>query len=126
MKSTIGLALVSGLALFLAGCASSAGSAPAAGAVAAPSTPIASSGEVAKVSKEFNLAVKCPGIHYLKKKGWSDEAIMQQMQVVEGDIPNCEAWTASQPRGFVPPPPPGSPAAARLGAPQNGGATKTQ
>lgn len=127
MKSTIGLALASGLALFLAGCASGAGGGAAAGGTVAGPSGGSATGAVAKVDKEFNLAVKCPGIHYLKKKGWSDQAIVQQMQVMEDDIPTCEAWTASQPKGFVPPPPSGNPAAAKLGTgTKDFGPTKTQ
>ena len=71
-------------------------------------------------ARNFNLSVKCPGVHYLKKKGWSDQQIMQQESVEEQDIPACERWVAAQPKGYVPPAPAGTPVAAK--APSAGGA----
>ena len=112
MKRMIGLALASGLALLVAGCASqpsSGGNAASASAAPAEST-----------SRDFNLAVKCPGVHYLKKKGWTDQQIMEQESLEEKDIPACEQWVAAQPKGYVPAPPPGTPVAAK--APATGGA----
>ncbi len=105
MKRKIGLVLASGLALLVAGCASQSSS----GGSAAPG----SAAPTESTSRNFNLAVKCPGVHYLKKKGWSDAQIMQQESVEEGDIPACEQWVAAQPKGYVPPPPPGTPVAAK-------------
>ena len=58
--------------------------------------------------RDFNLRVKCPGIHELKVHGWSDQQIIQQLSVSQEDIPACEAWVQNQPKGYVPPPPPGS------------------
>ncbi len=111
MKRKIGLALASGLALLIAGCASQSTS----GGNAAPS-----SSAPASTERNFNLAVKCPGVHYLKKKGWTDQQIMQQESLEESDIPACEQWVQAQPKGYVPPPPPGTTAAAK--APSTGGA----
>jgi hypothetical protein len=120
MKRKIGLALAAGLALLVAGCASqgssggsSGGGGGGGGMPAASQNP-----SVANTSKNFNLAVKCPGVHYLKKKGWSDQQIMQQESVDEEDIPACEQWVQAQPKGYVPPPPGG---AAPAGAPAPAG-----
>ena len=106
MKRKIGLALATGLALLVASCASqsSSGSGGTSGAAAAP----AQAPAVAETSRNFNLAVKCPGVHWEKKHGWSDAQIMQQESVEEGDIPACEQWVAAQPKGYVPPPPGGT------------------
>jgi hypothetical protein len=62
--------------------------------------------------RDFNLRVKCPGIHELKMHGWSDQQIIQQLSVSQEDIPACEAWVQSQPKGYVPPPPGGASASA--------------
>jgi hypothetical protein len=114
MKRKIVLALASGLALLVAGCASqTSGGAGAASTAPAP-------GPASETSRNFNLAVKCPGVHYLKSKGWSDQQIMQQESVEQQDIPACEQWVREQPKGYVPPPPPGTPMAAK--APATGGA----
>jgi hypothetical protein len=105
MKTTIGLALASGLFVIIAGCAtggSSGGSGAAGGSVASAGPDI----------RNFNLEVKCPGIHYFKTHGKSDSDIMEQLQVEQSDIDTCEAWAAAQPKGYVPPPPPGVVAAA--------------
>lgn len=112
MKRKIGLALASGLALLVAGCATQGGTGGAAGSAApAPA-------ETTSTARNFNLAVKCPGVHYLKKKGWSDQQIMQQESIEQEDIPACEQWVAAQPKGYVPPPPAGTPVAAK--APSTG------
>lgn len=109
MKRTIGFALASGLAFLVAGCAaggggagtgaSSGGSAPAGGAQTASTGPSV---------RDFNLQVKCPGIHTEKKLKWDDEKIMAHENVTAEDIASCEAFTASQPKGYVPPPPVGA------------------
>lgn len=122
MKRKIGLALATGLALLIAGCSSqstSGGSAggPAGGAGAAGGNPAAAS-----TARNFNLAVKCPGVHWEKKHGWSDQQIMQQESVEAEDIPACEQWVQAQPKGYVPPPPGGAMAAKGPSAPE-GGAT---
>ena len=104
MKRIIGFALATGLALLVAGCASENGGAGAGGAAAggtAQAQPAA--------ARNFNLAVKCPGVHYLHKKGWTDQQIMEQESLTEAaDIPACEEWVAHQPKGYVPAAPPGS------------------
>ena len=122
MKRKIGLALATGLALLIAGCASqsssgSSGGAGAGGTVGAapPNNPAAAS-----VARNFNLAVKCPGVHLLKKKGWSDQQIMQQESVEQEDIPACEQWVQAQPKGYVPPPPGGTVAEKGSTAPAGG------
>ncbi len=107
MKRKIGLALATGLALLVAGCASSSGGGGTGGGAAAP----AQAPAVTETSRNFNLAVKCPGVHWEKKHGWSDEQIMQQESVEQQDIPACEQWVAAQPKGYVPPPPGGTVAA---------------
>ena len=114
MKRKIGLALAMGLALLIAGCASQSSSGAGAGSTAPASAPATAT------SRNFNLAVKCPGVHYLKTKGWSDQQIMQQESIEEQDIPACEQWVQAQPKGYVPPPPAGTPVAAK--APSTGGA----
>ncbi|MGA8794071.1 hypothetical protein [Candidatus Binatus sp.] len=116
MKRKIGLALASGLALLVAGCASQSSS----GGNAAPG----SAAPTETTARNFNLAVKCPGVHYLKTKGWSNQQIMQQESVEEQDIPACEQWVQAQPKGYVPPPPPGTPMAAK--APAGGAPAPTQ
>jgi hypothetical protein len=55
----------------------------------------------------FDLAVRCPGVHYLVTKGKSKDEIQGQLQVTDDQINECEKYVASQPKGFVPPPPPG-------------------
>jgi len=119
MKRKIGLALASGLALLVAGCASQGGSsspaAPGGTAAAAPAV------AVPEATRNFNLAVKCPGVHWEKTHGWSAQQIMQQESIDEGDIPACEQWVAAQPKGYVPPPPAGTTASAKP-APAAGGA----
>ncbi len=114
MKRTIGLALALGLAVLVAGCASSGGgatggaAAPAAstgGATGAPTGASAASGS--GYIRNFNLAVKCPGVHWEKTHGWTEAQIIQQEAIEPGDIAACEQWVANQPKGYVPPPPPG-------------------
>lgn len=110
MKRKIGLALATGLALLIAGCASqstSGGSTAAGGAAGAPPA----TGAAATTARNFNLAVKCPGVHWEKTHGWSNAQIMQQESLEEDDIPACEQWVKEQPKGYVPPPPPGTVAA---------------
>jgi hypothetical protein len=64
------------------------------------------------------LAVKCPGVHWEKTHGWTDQQIMDQESLDSQDIPACEQWVQAQPKGYVPPPP-GGPMAAKApsGAP---------
>ena len=127
----LGLVMVAGLALAAAGCSQEAASNTATGQLMAPTssgavgTASTSNKATSDVNRTFSLAVKCPGVHYLKKKGWTDQQIMEQMQLMQDQIGACEVWTANQPKGFVPPPPPGA-AAAGNAAPSAGGATKTQ
>jgi len=115
MKRKIGLALATGLALLIAGCASQGGGGAAGGGAAAPAP---AAGAESSTARNFNLAVKCPGVHYLKTKGWTDQQIMQQESLNAEDIPACEQWVQAQPKGYVPPPPAGAVAAtAPSGAP---------
>jgi hypothetical protein len=112
MKRIIGFALASGLAMLVAGCASSGGGSTggaAAGGTQAAAEPAA--------TRNFNLAVKCPGVHYLKVHGWTEQQIMEQESLTEAsDIPACEEWVAHQPKGYVPAAPPGSTSAAAVKA----------
>jgi len=123
MKRTMGYALASGLALLVAGCAQMGGaSSGGASSPAAGGTQTASAGAVAR---DFNLQVKCPGIHLEKTKlKWDDDKIMSHENVTPDDIASCEAFTASQPKGYVPPPPGGTAAAAP--AATGGSPTKAQ
>ena len=107
MKRTLELALASGLALMIAGC-SSGSSSSSSGASADSSGQPASGSLASRVEPvRFNLAVRCPGVHYLVTKGKSKDEIMGQLQVTDDQIQECEKYVASQPKGFVPPPPPG-------------------
>lgn len=116
MRRTIKLLLFSaGLAFLVAGCANQSGGgtsagAPAGGQAAQGGTAAASTSESSM--RDFNLRVKCPGVHELKQHGWSDQQIVQQLGVAQEDIPACESWVQAQPKGYVPPPPPGTAAAA--------------
>lgn len=110
MKITIGLALASGLFLMVAGCATGGAGGAAPSGTTAGAAGGGGGGPVASVGGEirnFNLEVKCPGVHFLKTHGKSDQQIIQQLQVDESDIARCEAWAATQPKGYVPPPPAG-------------------
>jgi hypothetical protein len=105
MKRTISFALASGLAFLVAGCAAGGGgsAAPAGGGASAGGAQTASANTAVR---DFNLQVKCPGIHLEKSKlKWSDDKIMEHENVTPEDIAACEAFTASQPKGYVPPPP---------------------
>ena len=108
MKRTISFALASGLAVLVAGCAPSGGGAgaPAGGG---ESSAAGGSGrpDPRTGMRDFNLQVKCPGIHLEKTKlKWDDDKIMSHENVTPEEIASCEAFTASQPKGYVPPPPP--------------------
>jgi hypothetical protein len=121
MKLKIGFALAAGLALCVAGCASQGGTTSSGTSVAnagAPGGAPAQGESVSQTSKNFNLAVKCPGVHWEKTHGWSDAQIMQQESIEQEDIPACEQWVQAQPKGYVPPPPPGT--APAKGAPAGG------
>jgi len=115
MKRKIGLALATGLALLIAGCSSqstsggSTGGSSTAGGSTAGAPPV--TGAAATTARNFNLAVKCPGVHWEKTHGWSNSQIMQQESLEEDDIPACEQWVQAQPKGYVPPPPGGAVAA---------------
>jgi len=123
MKRKIGLALATGLALLIAGCASqgSSGGSSAGGGGKESSGP-APTGAAASTARNFNLAVKCPGVHWEKTHGWSNQQIMQQESLEEDDIPACEQWVQAQPKGYVPPPPGGTAPAKGPAAPGGGGA----
>lgn len=123
MKRTIVLALASGLAFLVAGCAAGGGAggggASTGGeASAAPSGGGAQTASAGSSVRDFNLQVKCPGIHLEKNKlKWDDDKIMSHENVTPEEIANCEAFTAAQPKGYVPPPPGGAPVAAAPAAP---------
>jgi hypothetical protein len=130
MKRTISLALASGLAILVAGCATGTGGGAggtSAGGAAATSSGGGTQTASAAGIRDFNLQVKCPGIHLEKSKlGWSDDKIMSHENVTPEEIASCEQWSASQPKGYVPPPPPGTPPAkqqAQSGTSAGGAAT---
>jgi len=124
MKRKIGLALAAGLALLVAGCSSqsSGGSSTGGGTAGAP----APTGAAATTARNFNLAVKCPGVHWEKTHGWSNDQIMAQESLEADDIPACEQWVQAQPKGYVPPPPGGAAPAKGPAAPAGGGAPAPQ
>jgi hypothetical protein len=125
MRRMIGFALASGLALLVAGCAGQGGGAAAPGPGDTSSAAVRSN--VPAATRNFNLAVKCPGVHWEKQHGWSNSQIMQQESLDENDIPACEQWVAAQPKGYVPPPPAGTTAAAQKPpAPAGGGPAPTK
>jgi hypothetical protein len=119
MKRKIGLALATGLALLIAGCASQSSSGGG-GAPGKESSAPAPTGAAATTARNFNLAVKCPGVHWEKTHGWSNQQIMQQESLEEDDIPACEQWVQAQPKGYVPPPPGGTVAEKGSTAPAGG------
>ena len=127
MKLTVGLTLASGLALLVAGCAGAGGGSGSSGGgegSAGDTKQIASAAGV----RDFNLQVKCPGIHLEKTKlKWDDDKIMTHENVTPDEIASCERFTASQPKGYVPPPPGGSPSAQASGggSATTGGAAAT-
>jgi hypothetical protein len=108
MKRKIGLALATGLALLVAGCSSQSGGSSGGGGASSAAAPPAAA---ASTARNFNLAVKCPGVHWEKTHGWSNQQIMQQESLEEDDIPACEQWVQAQPKGYVPPPANGAVAA---------------
>ncbi|HSU91142.1 MAG TPA: hypothetical protein VLI44_06820 [Sporolactobacillaceae bacterium] len=110
MRRMIGFALASGLALLVAGCAGQGGGEKFPAGPGETSS-AAVRANVPAATRNFNLAVKCPGVHWEKTHGWSNQQIMQQESLDENDIPACEQWVAAQPKGYVPPPPPGTPTA---------------
>ncbi len=126
MKRTIGFALASGLAFLVAGCAAGGGGAgtgaSAGGEGAAGGAQTASAGGVATGVRDFNLQVKCPGIHLEKTKlKWDDDKIMSHENVTQDEIASCEAFTAAQPKGYVPPPPTGAAMVGNATGPGPGG-----
>src|SRR5580700_1379490 len=126
MKRKIGLALATGLALLIAGCSGqSTGGGSGGGAGGLGGAP-AGNPAAASTARNFNLAVKCPGVHWEKKHGWSDQQIMQQESVEAEDIPACEQWVQAQPKGYVPPPPGGSMAAKGPSSPAGGAPAPAQ
>src|SRR5580658_5992890 len=118
MKRTIGFALASGLALLVAGCAQMGGGTGASGGGGEASAPGTGGGATQTASanaamRDFNLQVKCPGIHLEKTKlKWGDDKIEEHENVTPDEIASCEAFTAAQPKGYVPPAPGGTAAAA--------------
>jgi hypothetical protein len=104
MKRTICWPLVLGLALLIAGCAPGGGytgspTATRQAATAGSNTDAAATGP----ARDFNLRVKCPGIHLEKTNfKWSDRQIMTHENVTLEQIGQCEVWSATQPKGYVP------------------------
>lgn len=123
MNRKIGLALASGLALLVAGCAGQGGSSSPSGAGGTASAAPAASEPAA--TRNFNLAVKCPGVHWEKMQKWSNDKIMEHESIDESDIAACEQWVAAQPKGYVPPPPGGATASAKPAAPAAGAPAPT-
>jgi len=126
MKRTIGFALASGLAFLVAGCAAGGGGAgtgaSAGGEGSAGGAQTASAAGVATGVRDFNLQVKCPGIHLEKTKlKWDDDKIMSHENVTPDEIASCEAFTAAQPKGYVPPPPTGAAMVGNATGPGPGG-----
>lgn len=112
MKNIIGLALSLALMLVVAGCSSTAQNTNAAGA--------ATDSAAENTTPNLDFAAKCPGVHYAKLQAWTDDQVMQQEHIKQGDIPACEQWIASQPPGYVPPRPSWLPAGATANAPYEG------
>src|SRR5260370_10905065 len=108
MKRTLELALASGLALVIAGCSSGSSSTSGSAGGAESSGQPGQRSLASRVEPvRFDLAVRCPGVHYLVTKGKSKDEIQGQLQVTDDQINECEKYVASQPKGIVPPPPPG-------------------
>ena len=123
MKRKIVLALATGLALLIAGCSSQGSGGPfPAGPGQTGSEATRTGAAVSSTARNFNLAVKCPGVHWEKTHGWSDAQIEQQESLEADDIPACEQWVQAQPKGYVPPPPGGAMANKGPTAPAAGGA----
>ncbi len=131
MKRTISLALASGLAFLVAGCAGGGAGGSSSGTTAAGSAGEAqpavggggSPGATTAV-RDFALQVKCPGIHLEKTKlKWNDDKIMSHQNVTPEDIASCEQFTAAQPKGYVPPPPAGATQVGNATGPQPTGGT---
>ena len=118
MKSWICLTLAVGLiALTAAGCSQTSTASSGGGGTTTPTMGAGGGGAATTEgfqgeARNFNLQVRCPGVHLLKSKGWTDQQIMQQLEVSEDEIPTCEQYIASLPKGYVPPPPPGVTASA--------------
>jgi hypothetical protein len=112
LKNIIGLALSLALMLVVAGCSSTAQNTNAAGA--------ATDSAAENTTPNLDFAAKCPGVHYAKLQAWTDDQVMQQEHIKQGDIPACEQWIASQPPGYVPPRPSWLPPGATANAPYEG------
>jgi hypothetical protein len=93
LRTTIRLTLPVALMLLIAGCSSTQSTTPEPAAAAENTTP------------NLDFAAKCPGVHHAKLHGWTDDQIMQQEKIKQGDIPACEQWIAKQGPGYVPPVP---------------------
>ena len=78
MKRKIGLTLATGLALLVAGCSSQGGGSSLAARRRALRR---RQPQLRQRARNFNLAVKCPGVHWEKTHGWSDQQIMEQESI---------------------------------------------
>ncbi len=103
MKRAFEVAVASAVVLLIAGCAAVTGSEPQSTAGKGAGAAVAAATGGGGV-RDFNIQVKCPGVAYLKKQGWSDEQIVAQLSMDADQIPACVQWMESQPRGFVPAP----------------------
>ena len=131
MKRTIGLALASGLAFLVAGCAAGGGggtgASPGGEGSSAADAQAKQQAAASSGVRDFNLQVKCPGIHLEKTKlKWDDDKIESHENVTPEEIASCEAFTAAQPKGYVPPPPGGASTANAGGATTGGPAPAKQ
>lgn len=112
MRRAASLILAIGVAFSLAGCATGRqlGTAASSGVTRSRASSAKSSAKSSAPStdviKDFDLRVKCPGIHLEKTcLGWSEAKIMKHENVTRDQIARCEAWTYAQPKGYVPDPP---------------------
>ena len=110
MKNTFGLTLSLALMFVIAGCSSTN-----------PNVPGAATDSAAEnTTPNLDMAAKCPGVHYAKLQGWTDDQVMQQEKIKEGDIAACQHWIAQQPSTYTPPVPSWLPPGATAVAPYEG------
>jgi hypothetical protein len=112
LKNQTRLALAAALTLAIAGCSSTKTENGAPG--------VATGSSAENTTPNLDFAAKCPGVHYEKLQAWTDDQIMQQEKIKEGDIPVCEQWIAKQPPGYVPPMPKALVPGATANAPYEG------
>jgi hypothetical protein len=113
LKNQTRLALAAALMLVVAGCSSVSTPNPSAPGYATDSA-------AENTTPNLDFAKKCPAVHYEKLQAWTDDQVMQQEKIKEGDIPVCEQWIAKQPPGYVPPVPAALVPGATANAPYEG------